>query len=69
MFKNYFKKNKNKKVTLMSEFVELRRNPEFRSKTDLSTENPINSINRRHSVQITCGTVNFNLKLFLNFFC
>uniref|UniRef100_A0A1I8B8T4 Uncharacterized protein n=1 Tax=Meloidogyne hapla TaxID=6305 RepID=A0A1I8B8T4_MELHA len=43
-------------VSLMGDFVHLQRNPEFRSKTDLSNEVLFNPLNRRHSVQITCGT-------------
>jgi len=41
----------------MGDFVHLQRNPEFRSKTDLQNEFQFNPVNRRHSVQITCGTV------------
>ena len=57
-------------VSMMGEFVELRRNPEFRSKTDLAVDHrrqksdeeepsrpSFASNNRRHSLQITCGTV------------
>uniref|UniRef100_A0A914LNL9 Uncharacterized protein n=1 Tax=Meloidogyne incognita TaxID=6306 RepID=A0A914LNL9_MELIC len=43
-------------VSLMGDFVHLQRNPEFRSKTDLQNEFQFNPVNRRHSVQITCGT-------------
>nr|CAD2185152.1 unnamed protein product [Meloidogyne enterolobii] len=43
-------------VSLMGDFVHLQRNPEFRSKQDLQNEFQFNPVNRRHSVQITCGT-------------
>ncbi|KAF7638378.1 hypothetical protein Mgra_00002061 [Meloidogyne graminicola] len=43
-------------VSLVGDFVELQRNPEFKSKSDLSKEVLFNPIDRRHSIQITCGT-------------
>uniref|UniRef100_A0A915E4M5 Uncharacterized protein n=1 Tax=Ditylenchus dipsaci TaxID=166011 RepID=A0A915E4M5_9BILA len=49
-------------IGMVSDFVELKRNPEFRSKTDISSSQstssiPLNSANRRHSLSITVGTV------------
>lgn len=44
---------------MVTDFVQLRRNPEFQSKTELdeqSHKTKLTTANRRHSLQITCGT-------------
>lgn len=54
-------------LSIMTDFVEQKRNPEFRSKSDLSTKSEVDYPPgfqprvRRHSLNITCGTVSFGL--------
>lgn len=56
-------------ITMMGDFVELKRNPEFRSKTDVTAAGTSGGLppgfkpGRRHSLNITVGTVGFALNI------